>query len=42
MIEFYVTQKLLGKLDKFVLKEDFETEISYKMDYTVFNDYLKR
>lgn len=39
MIAFYIDQRFEKRFDTFMTKEEFKDKISYKMDYTVFNDF---
>ena len=42
MIAFYIDQRFEKRFDTFITKEEFKDQISYKMDYSVFNDFQKR
>ena len=39
MIAFYIDQRFEKRFDTFITKEEFKDQISYKMDYSVFNDF---
>ena len=42
MIDFYTDQKLNPKFEQLVQKQEFRRELSIKMDYAMFNEYMKQ
>ena len=41
ILEFYFEKKVTDLMAKFVVKEDFKRELSYKLDSSIFRDYEK-
>lgn len=41
LIEFYIEQRINPRLETFVTHKDHKDSISSKMDYVLFNDYVK-
>jgi hypothetical protein len=42
MIDYYSDQKLNPKFDKLLSKSEFDSKIALKMDYAIFNEYVKK
>ena len=42
MVDFYGEHKLSPKLDNFVTKSEYKETVGGKMDYLVFNEFVKR
>ena len=42
MIDYYTDQKLQPKFDDLVNKDQLRDQISLKLDYAVFNEYMKK
>jgi hypothetical protein len=41
LIDYYIEQKVQPQLEQFLPKKDFKEALSVKMDYVVFNNYVK-
>ena len=42
MIDYYSEQKLNNKFEAFVVKKDFKEAMACKMDFVMFNDWVKQ